>query len=170
MNSHQIQNVLNYLLPEQFGGVYPADKLPSNGSNNNKSRCFVANTHNHDEPGEHWVAFYFPLRGTSEYFDSYGLPPWKDYFDLFLGERYVMSAKPLQSLSSSACGQYCILFLTLRSRGLSMRSILQMFSSDTRQNDKIATDFYETIILPPQSFYHSQSNQKCKNRKDCIFQ
>ena len=170
MNSHQIQNVLQFLLPEQFGGVYPADKLPANGGNNNKSRCFVANTHNHDEPGEHWVAFYFPLRGTREYFDSYGLPPWKHYFDLFLGEHYVMSAKPLQSLNSSSCGQYCILFLALRGRGLSMTEILQMFSTNTRQNDKIATDFYETIITPPLSCNSNESSQKCMNRKDCIFQ
>ena len=40
---------------------------------------FVANTDPSDEPGAHWVAFYFQSERKGEFFDSYGKPP--DYDD-----------------------------------------------------------------------------------------
>ena len=75
MNSYQIDTVLNLSLSKIHGGVYPADRLPEIPNTFDRPKAFVANTDNHDFPGQHWVAFYFPSKGPSEYFDSYGLPP-----------------------------------------------------------------------------------------------
>ena len=51
-------------------GVYPADRLPWT-----RSTIIVANTDDHNRPGEHGIAFYIDEHGTGMYFDSYDLPP-----------------------------------------------------------------------------------------------
>lgn len=37
--------------------------------------AYVINTHNHNQPGEHWLAIYFDNKRNCEFFDSYGLSP-----------------------------------------------------------------------------------------------
>ena len=50
--------------------------------------AFVCNTHDGDQPGEHWVVLYIEDR-HGEYFDSYGLPPLHTTFVQFLNDRCV---------------------------------------------------------------------------------
>ena len=49
---------------------------------------FVANTDPSDEPGTHWIAFYFPSKQKGEFFDSYGKPP--EYYHANF-EKYLMN-------------------------------------------------------------------------------
>ncbi|XP_036150790.1 uncharacterized protein LOC118648558, partial [Monomorium pharaonis] len=106
MNSLEILRALRQL-NAKYVGVYPADRLPRVWT---RSTAIVANTDNHNQPGEHWVAFYVDERGTGTYFDSYGLPPLDSRFLLRLrrnSAKYRWNTVPLQGLLSQTCGQYC---------------------------------------------------------------
>jgi hypothetical protein len=88
------------------------------------------NTDDEHERGSHWVAFNF-VNGTYEFFDSYGQSPSEYGFQgelLQWDMKY--SKKVLQGFNSSVCGQYCLLFLLLRSRNYSYHKILSWFSDE----------------------------------------
>ena len=47
--------------------------------------------------------------------------------------------KQVQGPFSSVCGHYCTYFLTQRIRGIAMKHILDLFSSDYDSNDEMIT-------------------------------
>ena len=73
MNTIQISNALTKHV-KYFQGVYPIDLLPSTLM---KPSIIVINLDKHYMSGSHWVAVCFSDSGYAEYFDSYGLPPYK---------------------------------------------------------------------------------------------
>jgi hypothetical protein len=104
-------------------GVFAADCLPPRSRVTSCDTCFVLNTDPRSQPGAHWLAFYYDsVRRQLEYFDSFGLP--LAYYPIVahsLSDRKLeVAAKntygTLQSLDSTACGYYCILFLHYRVR------------------------------------------------------
>lgn len=166
MNSFQIDTVLDISLSKKYGGIYAADRLPQMPHSTEKPVGFVANTDNHDSPGQHWVAFYFPVKGPSEYFDSYGLPPWKSQFLKFLGMNYIKNNYALQSSKSDVCGQYCIMYLMLRANNYTQNEILSLFSTNTQQNDAVVDRFYNSlrISFPLQRKQTFSTCQTCLER------
>ena len=111
----------------QFCGVFPSDRLPpdflqsslcSASSYVPFSVACIANTDPSNLPGQHWVAFYIDRSRSPpifEFFDSYGLTP-SDYNFPTISPNAHLIHNPiaLQSLTSTVCGQYCILYLYLR--------------------------------------------------------
>ena len=73
MNIIQINRVLSKHA-KYFEGVYPIALLPVTLL---KSSIIVINLDKHYMPGSHWVAICFSDSGYAEYFDSYGLPPYR---------------------------------------------------------------------------------------------
>ena len=73
MNTIQINNVLTKHV-KHFQGVYPIDILPSTLI---KQLKIFINLDKHYMPGSHWVPACFSDSGNAEYFDSFGLPPYK---------------------------------------------------------------------------------------------
>jgi len=73
MNTVQIHKVLTKHI-NYFQGVYPLDLLPSTLI---KPAIIVINLAKHYMPGSHWVAVCISDSGYGEYFDSYGLRPFK---------------------------------------------------------------------------------------------
>ena len=76
--------------------------------------ALVCNTHNADQPGEHWVAMYVDEVG--DYFDPYGQEPQHVEFANYMNEHcseWSANNRTLQSPLSTVCGQYCVVFLTL---------------------------------------------------------
>lgn len=124
----------NTLTREHFGGVYPSDLLPDipiHGKNH-----YIVNLDPSGEPGSHWVALIVNRAATSEYFDSYGLPPPHNLsFRRIMSERYNFNTVQLQHVLTAVCGQYCMHFLHQRARGFSMKEIVQDFTDDYLVND-----------------------------------
>lgn len=109
-------------------GVFPCNKLPNKIK---KPAFIIANTDPANKPGEHWVAFHFPIKGHAEFFDSFGQPPSKRYFTKFLernASKYVINTQRFQGNFSSTCGNYCCLFLFYRSIGKSLKQFSNKFS------------------------------------------
>ena len=142
---------------DQFLGVFAADKLPS--VIDAKPAGLVVNTDNASDPGEHWVAMYFPADGPAEFFDSYGSESEAyNQFAHYLSSNapsVVRSYKCLQNPLTSACGQYCIFFMIHRCHGASLQDIIRFFDkrSDTFVND---------------SFVTAWVNKRCRMRTDVV--
>ena len=130
-----------------FGGVKAADKLPSYVSNSHK--FYITNTQNLKEPGEHWVVIYSNM--LPEFFDSCGQSPesYKKEFQYFLvnhGPNYIHNERRLQNIDSDVCGNFCLFYIYHRSRNISMKRILKMFTTDLESNDRLVTRFCSKVF------------------------
>jgi len=128
-----------------FEGVFSCDSLPTRPRGERPS-AMISNLAASGEPGTHWVAFFFNSKPPHEYFDSYGLPVAHDvYRDMLAsdnGHLYVRNCNILQSPFSTVCGQYCMHFILMRSRGYTMEEIVNEFSSyDLTSNDRRVNNF-----------------------------
>jgi hypothetical protein len=100
-----------------------------------KPSMFIVNIDQSDQPGSHWVSFYFPESGAAEFFDSMGKPPehYHIYYKNFLiayGSSYLHNLNRIQDYNTSLCGEYCIYFLIHRSENMSYEKILVQFCGD----------------------------------------
>ena len=123
-----------------FSGVFPSDCLPKSVF---YPTAFVLNTDPKSKPGTHWVSIYIDGEGRGDYFDSYGKEP-PISFKRFLDKNCIQwqyNNRQLQAPLTSVCGQYCILFLHLRCRNVSMQSILSQFGIDLVKNDRCVINF-----------------------------
>jgi len=107
-----------------FLGTFAKDQVPSNSSLTRFPCCFISNTDNSNQPGEHWVAFWFDSKDSSEFFDSYGYQPSIFGFILLCNH---FNRTCIQSLHSNVCGQYCLFYLFWKSRGKSLSLIVHCF-------------------------------------------
>ena len=141
-----------------FQGVYPSDKLPTSVSS--YPALFVANVDTSKKPGSHWVTFYFSKEREGEFFDSYGLPPtsYTGTFTRFLKNNscsWTFNTLTLQSINSKVCGHYCLYFALFRCRGVSMKTIVNRFSSNKSRNDFLVKRFIEKHFPPVFKKYDS---------------
>jgi hypothetical protein len=88
----------------------------------------VMNLENSNQPGSHWVSFYFGP-GTAEYFDSFGLPPDGRSFDYLnkSGKKVMWNNEKLQLNNSDECGYYAMDYIRGRNSGKSMSQVLNQF-------------------------------------------
>jgi len=127
--------------------VFPANCIPSIQDAQKRAYdvCFIVNTDPHDQPGKHWLAFYYDSKKrVLEYFDSFGFP-LKHHSVVnsnLVGRNLKIVAVNvhgnMQSPNSSACGYYCILYLHYRMRFDSSRSSISKLiklANSTPQRD-----------------------------------
>lgn len=140
MNSEQLSRALNFLNKQKnrkFAvGVYAADLIPKTFT---RPAAFIVNTDDYGQPGTHWIAVFIPHKGRIEFFDSYGLPPYIENHILFLRKRsWTHNDREIQSLTSTVCGHYCLLYLAARMNGISMQTFKKSFTKDLDFNDQLA--------------------------------
>ena len=114
--------------------VVAKDRLPDIVST--YPSAFVCNTHDSDQPGEHWIAMYVDECG--DYFDHYGLEPEHTEFTNFMNKHcseWSSNDRIYQSRISTVCGQYCAAFLMFRCRNVSMHAFSRLFTTDLVAND-----------------------------------
>ena len=126
-----------------LGDVVPWDYLPSVVL---YPSVFITNTDDSSRGGSHWTAFYFNDLKEGEFFDSFGNPPefYGQPFKRFLNRNsisYIYNNMPLQSDSTTVCGQYCLFYCLHRCRGISMHNIVRSFTENTLINDALVYDF-----------------------------
>ena len=122
MDGRQISEVLNEdpIVRRQFGGVLASDELPIVITQ--RPRFYVVNTDIRRLPGSHWIVFYFPKRGSAEFFDPLGRSPgyYHGRFVTWLrrhGPRFIHNKNRVQPYGTNTCGQYCMLYVKYRCRG-----------------------------------------------------
>lgn len=138
MNSDQLIRILesHKNTSKYFLGVFARDEIPINVK---YPSCFIINTHNRNQPGEHWLAFYVCQNGDVEFFDPIGIPPsfynLNKYLEIISRGKIKYTMKRIQGYFSNYCGIYCVYFLSRRCRGDSFKQIIDGFSS-CEENDK----------------------------------
>ena len=148
------------LVKSQFQGVFPSDILPKIEQ---YPAGFIFNNEPSTEAGMHWLAFYFPEKGQSEFFDSYGFPPefyTPNFTKLIKNTKRHINTKTLQSLDTAVCGDYSLFYLWHRVRGNSIEKIDQLFTNNTHFNDKMAVAFVRTHM------YIQDANLKAHTKQD----
>jgi hypothetical protein len=126
-------------------GVYPLDMLPEL---THKPAAIVANTSDSSQQSGHWVAFYIPEEGSTQYFDSYGTIPlhpefytWLQKFNMH--KELFYNKKRYQANNSPVCGFYSLVFLARR-MGLPCSRELT-FNKDFKNNDKKIKASFKTL-------------------------
>ena len=103
----------------------------------------ICNTDPSYKSGEHWIAIYFDVNGTGEYFDSFGREP-EPVFARFINRycrSFVCNREQLQSALSRFCGHYCVFYCLFKRLNYSLNSIVNCFTNDTALNDFIVHKF-----------------------------
>ena len=123
-------------LDKHFGGVYSKDQLRELI----RDKFYIVNMQDSNEGnGTHWTAFYYNYPSTSIYFDSYGFIAPKDVQQKITP--YIFNDAEIQDFNSSACGFYCIAFITYlynKTDKVQMyKTFLKLFKLETIKNDKI---------------------------------
>lgn len=145
MNTSQLLCALNCdpMLRKEVVGVYSIDEIPSTLQ---WGQGFITNTDPHHLPGQHWVCCYITSDGQGEFMDSFGQPPsfysavLFDFFNLN-SSSFIYNDVTLQSDNSYVCGYYCLYYLLLRCRGVSIHNILKAFSENRISNDCYVYDY-----------------------------
>ena len=124
-----------------FKGTFPKDRIPKK-IYKKFPISFIFNTDPHNLPGQHWVALFID-KNRAEYLDSFGLRPIcceiQNYLKKYKIKKIKYNSYPLQSISSSTCGAYCILFIKMRCNSFSFKEFLCIFSKkNTKYNDLLA--------------------------------
>lgn len=144
MNSSQLEDLMERELGPVFAGVFPRDELPLCLP---VPSAIIVNTQKSYEPGEHWLAFYFDIDGTGEFFDSSGKSPqsYPDLYNFLIQQSDSSISWPsiqVQGFGSSSCGQHCVYYLCNRYWDLPMNKILANFSAvDLVKNDCLVVDW-----------------------------
>ena len=159
MNTQQLQSVLlRYKSTcQQFGGVCPADGIPHHVTS--RPRIYIVNTDPSGYKGRHWVAFYFPLEGPCEYFDSAGKPPRLHWFKDALrqnGPEFIYNTRRIQDVRTWTCGPYCLFYALLRCCGWTLKDIVNVFDSDLRSNEHFIHNFMRRLYRQKYERRHKQ--------------
>ena len=120
-----------------FIGVFARDELPHQLT---YPCCFVLNTQNRSEHGEHWLAFLYNSKRICYFFDSYGLSPYFYNLNNYVensSNNVVWNMRRLQG-ESNYCGFYCILFLIYACRN-KLGTFFNKFNLKLNENDFIIT-------------------------------
>jgi hypothetical protein len=164
MNTVQIHRVLSKRL-KAFRGVYPVDLLPPSLK---KPAIIVINLDEHYKPGSHWVAVCFSNIGYAEYFDSYGLPPFKGEITTYLQNHstsWTYNRHRLQGITSRVCGHYCCIYALHRAKGLTMTSFVNMFEPARHTcNDMKAVRMFRRHFGQCPACNQMEVQQSCKSQ------
>jgi hypothetical protein len=106
-----------------FGGLMSIDRLQA--MSNRRNVFYICNTDKWVNAGKHWVLIYF-INGSAEFFDPLGNPPDK-LFVTFMKKhvrKVTFNKRRVQPLNSNVCGEFCIFFASMRSRGVTLTDVL----------------------------------------------
>lgn len=174
MNNTEISHMLksHWSTRNIFEGTFAIDTLPLHPRT--KKPCgYICNTESSKNSGEHWLAIYFPKRGPTEYFDSYGLPINSLKMKYFVGHRFKRNKLFLQSPYTTVCGQYCLLFIYMKSiMNIEIEAIgklLMNISTDSEERDHKVNSIVEHIYgqdldVLDTSFVVEQFSRALENR------
>jgi len=151
MNTEEIYSILmaHELTAKHMGSVCASDQLPPTRGLLEKDQYFIVNLDPSHLPGSHWVACYMrknPLE-PNVFFDSYGFPPMIPKLCAFVGENTIYNENCLQHPESTACGQWCILFVWHQILGHDINCLASRFTHENHlRNDWEVTHFINRIF------------------------
>ena len=134
MNTKQLWTALT-LNPKTnfyFDGIFSIDTLKEIKE---KPDLIICNTDPSDQPGEHWVLFFFN-ENSVDFYDSLGrdITYYGSEFINFIKNytsNFEQCLRRTQPLESDLCGYYCLYYAFAKCNGFSMEKIIDnMLSKD----------------------------------------
>ena len=113
---------------------------------------YVINLQNNDEgSGSHWTFSKIMDKPTAIYWDSFGVYPPEEVKQFLHPLKIVYNTRQIQDINSKCCGHYCeALAYFMKYDANPKKSIadnfydfIDMFSDDTKKNDKILKEYLE---------------------------
>ena len=98
-------------------------------------------------PGTHWTALFKQSKNNVFYFDSFGCPPPQVVVDNF--PTVISNCYSIQSMQSSACGFYAVLFLFHMKSKATPQHFTDFFSYFTpfaRKNESILYYIFSFLL------------------------
>ena len=153
MNTNDIQQILAH---DVFSSDFNVFVLPSNHLRQQpavRPAFYIINASPCSHPGSHWLVVYLPKdkQRRGEWFCSYGVSPeeyrlmtedFEKFYKNNLTDRCLYTSVQLQSVNSSYCGLYAILFVLFRSRNLSYADLMHCFTDNPVVNDDIVHNVF----------------------------
>ena len=101
------------------------------------------------EAGSHWIVLHYISKDIVEHFDSAGKQPKKYIPNLLLSnmKSYIYNKKRLQAYHSYTCGLFCLYYSFYSCRQVSFSKILEGFTDNLDENEKIVHDFFLVNFL-----------------------
>ena len=165
MDTYELQYLLDHspLLSSLHGQVCAKDMLPEDKPHH--MNAYIVNTHNANQPGEHWVAIFFK-DNKAVYFDSYGLPPLPDMASFMDKHAKTISwnSHRVQGTAWPVCGLYCVFALDYLARGCDLNQILKI-----RFRDSYARNDHQVLGWSRQNYaiYYQQAPKVMKTGQKC---
>jgi hypothetical protein len=152
MNSDDLQLLLNQLPSPSL--IVSENQATGRIQDKRKPLLVISNTDPSWLPGEHWVAFYFPVKDVPEFFDSFGHGP--DYYSTdfvsFLVNNsfkadYAYNQRQIQHPKSNICGLYCVLFALSKVNKMPYETFIKQFDPlHLDQNDLKCINLIESTF------------------------
>lgn len=145
LSSYYIQNKLKKI--NQFKGVFPINHLNKSLLEKDENIFLIINTDSCRGVGLHWFILE-KYKGKIYIFDSLGsiLNNYKIIKRIFK-KKIVHNKSQIQDVTSSSCGEFCLLFINLRLIGFSYNEILSFFDKNVEYNEKILKKLQKIISL-----------------------
>ena len=150
LTTKQLNKILkdNNVTNRYFLGTLPACNYPKS---KNDVYSFITNTDEHNQPGEHWNA-WFVGDGKVIFFDSFGRTPYdqalskhyRDFIKKFNEVEY--SRTQIQGFNTSTCGLFCVHCIYVLSLGLDLNDFISDYYNDFKKNDKVVYDIVNSIL------------------------
>ena len=149
LSSYYIQNKLKKI--NQFKGVFPINHLNKSLLEKDENIFLIINTDSCRGVGLHWFILE-KYKGKIYIFDSLGsiLNNYK-IIKRILKKNHNKSQ--IQDVTSSSCGEFCLLFINLRLIGFSYNEILSFFDKNVEYNEKILKKYKKNIFVKNISLY-----------------
>ena len=146
MNTQELGIFLSKIHPVLKNNVFAANRLPMFMT---PPVYLISNLDPDTKPGSHWIAIYIDANGVGEYFDTFARKPTGSHL-LFLKRnvsRWTYNNRVIQNIFSSLCGEYCLMYLYLRYRGITLRNFAEMFTENTIDNDALLKIMFRTFYI-----------------------
>ena len=113
-----------------------------------KLALFIYNLEPHYMSGSHWVTTYV-RNGTINYFDSFEMPPFQELVNHAKEKNLNLlhQNRQIQNLYTTTCGYFCLYFLNEMHKGVDYFDLLQVFSFDTKENEKFIENYFGKLHL-----------------------
>lgn len=145
MNTLEVQMSLRRIHPSLQSNVYPSNRLPLYAQ---VPALIICNLDPDSQPGSHWVAIHINVERVGEYFDSFGRKPI-EAIEGFLRRNCCMwryNSVTVQDYLSAVCGEYCLVYVYYKFKGMRLEDFLGNFTSDSANNDMVLVNLYRNIM------------------------
>lgn len=144
MNSLEIGKYMKKIHHALEWHVFAANRIPVHMT---APVYIISNLDPDNKPGSHWVAIHINTDGVGEYFDTFGRKPTSHHLSFLCKntKKWIYNSNVIQSVFSSLCGQYCLLYLYFKLRGMSLNDFICMFSDNTIYNDVLLLEMFNVF-------------------------